>query len=144
MMSNDDVRAEMLADVPLYKRVRQELLAEIRDPEVSLFRNLRSLTSADWENFNCTTGTFELCADSAAADANDTEDDENPGPTRRRKKKKRKIHVRRTYHYKIGEYYTSTYYTKFLSDSVVHVPGESDATVRCAKWYFLRVVFCTT
>ncbi len=124
-MSNDDVRAEMLADVPTYKRVRQELLAEIRDPEVSLFRNLCSLTFTDWENLNCATGTFEPSA--AAANA---EDDENPDPARRRQKKKRKIHTRCSYHYKIGEYYTSTYYTKFLSDSVVRVPGVSDATVR--------------
>ena len=116
--------------MPLYERVCQELLAEIRDPEVSLFQNLRSLTFTEWENLNCTTGIFEPSADSAAAAANtEDDDDENPDPTRRRKKK-RKIPVRRSYHYKIGEYYTSTYYTKFLSDSVVHVPGESDATVR--------------
>ncbi len=52
MMLNDDVRVEMLADMPLYKRIRQELLAEIHDPEVSLFRNLCSLSFTDWENLN--------------------------------------------------------------------------------------------
>ena len=127
MMSTDNVPAEMLADMPLYKRVRQELLAEIRDPKVSLFQNLRSLTSADWENLNCATGRFEPSADN---DADDADDDGDLDHSRRRKKKKRKIPVCRSYHYKIGEYFTSTYYVKFLSDSMVCVPGESDATVR--------------
>jgi hypothetical protein len=44
IMWNDDVQAEMLADMPLYKRVRQELLVEIHDPKISLFWNLRSIT----------------------------------------------------------------------------------------------------
>jgi hypothetical protein len=33
------------------------------------------------------------------------------------------------YHNKIGDYFTSAFYTKFLSDSVVHNPGQCDATV---------------
>jgi hypothetical protein len=59
-MWNVDVRAEMLADMPLYKRVRRELLDEIYDNDMSLFLNFRSITLKDWENLNCATGSFEM------------------------------------------------------------------------------------
>jgi hypothetical protein len=44
--------------------------------------------------------------------------------------KKRKTHSPRSYHYKIGEYKSSTYYTKFLSDHVIKAPGGLTVTVR--------------
>jgi hypothetical protein len=94
-MWNDDVRAEMLADMPLYKRIRRELLAEIYHNKISLFLNFRSITLNNWENLNCATGTFEPCADIAAND--DADDDDHLDPTRS-KEKKRKIPVRCSYH----------------------------------------------
>jgi len=123
-MWNVDVQAEMLADMPLYKRVRRELLDEIYDNDMPLFLNFRSITLKDWENLNCATGSFEPCADIAADD--DYDDDDHWAS----RENKRKIPAPRSYHYIIGDYYTSTFYMKFLSDSVVQVPGEADATVR--------------
>jgi hypothetical protein len=57
------------------------------------------------------------------------DDDTEEGPAQQRKKK-RKIHARRAYHYKIGQYESSPYYSNFLSDAIVRVPGANDGTVR--------------
>lgn len=122
---------QVFADIPTHSRVRNELGKEIVDEEVSLFRNLRLLSASDWERFNSSTGIFEL----DNADTEDYYNDGDDGDTGDntvggRRKKKRKVHNRRSYYYKIGQYETSTYYTKFLSDSVVRVPGQHDSTVR--------------
>ena len=122
------IRAEIFADIPTVAQVRRELAKEIDDPEVSLFRDLRSLSSSDWERFNCSTGEFE--PDGDGIDGDDDDDVGIPRREMRKKKRRRKIHKRRSFHYKIGQYNTSTYYTKFLSDSDVRVPGASNTTVR--------------
>ncbi len=91
-----------------------------------------SLSASDWEKFNSLTGEFEPDGQDAGDDDDnddDNDDDDNDGVTRsrRRKKKKRKIHKRRSYHYKIGNYEAATYYTKFLSNEEVRVPAHQTA-----------------
>ena len=109
-------------DISTHAQVVAWLKREVDDEEVSRFRNLRSLSASDWEKFNCSTGVF---------DDDDDDDDDDRGGRAKRKKKKRKVNARRSYHYKIGDLKTSTYYTKFLSDSIVRVPGGvSECTVR--------------
>jgi hypothetical protein len=107
------VRTEMLADMPIRKRLKEEILEVMLDPEVILFCNLRKLTFSDLENLNFASSAIEPL-------------DNNPPPT----KNKRKIHKWRAAHYRIGEYYSSTYYSKFLSNTVVCVPRKSDSTIR--------------
>ena len=105
----------MLADLPTRKRVKEEIFAEMFDPNIILFCNLCRLMFSELENLNCASGAL------APLDNNP-----NPSPP----KKKQKIHKRRAAHYSIGEYYSSTYYSKFLSNTVVRVPGKSDSTIR--------------
>jgi hypothetical protein len=105
----------MLADLPTRKSLKEEIHAEMLGPEIILFRNLHKLTFSELENLNCASGALEPL-----------NNDPKPPPP----KKKRKIHKRRSAHYMIGEYYSSTYYLKFLSDTVVCVPGKSDSTIR--------------
>ena len=96
-----------------------------------MWTNLYSLSTLDWEKLNCATGDFK--PDGASKDTDDDDEDNlNTGGTRssRKKQKKRKIHKRRSYHYKIGDYKKATYYTKFLSNAEVSVPGVSHTTVR--------------
>ena len=50
----------------------------------------------------------------------DENDDEDPN---KQSKKIRKIHAPHSYLYKIGEYYDSTYFIKFLSENNVNTPG---------------------
>jgi hypothetical protein len=104
--------------VPTLSQLREELEKELVDPEISLFRNIRHLSAAEWDSFDARSGMFEI------------PDDIDKCPAQAREKKKRKIHVRRAYHYKIGQYESSPYYTKFLSDAMVRVPGANDDTVR--------------
>ena len=85
-------------------------------PEITLFRNIRTLSGDQWDSFNIATG--ELWGDGKG------NIDKVPP------KKKRKTHAPRSYHYTIGDYETSTYYIKFLSNRTVHVPFNSDRTVR--------------
>ena len=117
--------AEVFADIPTHARVVANLKREVGDDEVSRFRNLRSLSASDWEKFNCSTGVFDDTM-------YDDDDDEGGGKKSKKNnnKKKRKVHAPRSYHYKIGNLKASPYYTDFLSDSVIRVPGASDCTVR--------------
>lgn len=118
------IRAELDSEifsnhhVDLMRReIRQELFSDIE-----YFRNIRSLTLNEWESFNLATGQMEIIDD------NNYDDDADNDPTP--SKKKRKIHAPRSYHYNIGDYKTSTYYKKFLSDRIVPVPHATSSTVR--------------
>ncbi|KAL3800597.1 hypothetical protein ACHAW5_001065 [Stephanodiscus triporus] len=85
------------------------------DPEISMFRDIRHMTSAQWDTFNAHSGMFEIPLD-----------DIDPAQPR----KQRRVRARRSYHYKIGRYETSPYYLNYLSDDVVQIPGANDDTVR--------------
>ena len=88
-------------------------------PEIALFRNIRTLSIDQWDSFNIETAEFEGKGEGEG----NIEEDAPP-------KKKRKIHSPRAYHYTIGDYESSTYYVKFLSNQIVRVPFHSDCTVR--------------
>ena len=96
-------------------QVKESLRMELDNPEISMFRNIRHMTSAQWDTFNAHSGMFEIPLD-----------DIDPAQP----KKKRRAHTRRSYHYKIGRYETSPYYLNYLSDDVVQIPGANDDTVR--------------
>ena len=98
-----------------FRQLRRELC-----PEIELFRNIRSLTMDEWDAFSTSTGEFEM-----SRSGDEALDKNNPRP-----KKKRKIHSPRSYHYTIGDYASSTYYLKFLSNNTVRVPFHRDCTVR--------------
>ena len=109
---NNEITAEIFAGIPTRAQLRlNELRGEIYDDEVMRFRNLRSLSVSDWEKFNCSTGHFK---DTTANNDINEDDDVDEGGARKRKKKP-KVHKQRSYHYKIGQYMTSAYYTKFLN-----------------------------
>ncbi len=131
--AHDTILSEIFVDIPTAESILRDLRKDINDPEVSAWSNLHSLSSSDWEKFNCSTGEFETNGDDSD-DEDDPYDDADGDGTRRRnkkKKKKRKIHKARSYHYKIGQYESSTYYTKFLSNGEVKVPGApSSMTIR--------------
>jgi len=120
------IRAELDSVIFSRHRMRLELQRELAIPEVSFFRNIRSLSLDQWDSFNPATGELEMLGDGGDDGGGDSEGDDDPQPP----KKQRKIHAARSYHYKIGDYKTSTYFTKFLSDRVVRVPGGNDCTVR--------------
>ena len=111
------IREELAREVPTLLQLQEELKKELEDPEISLFRNIRHLSAAEWDSFDASSGMFVI-----------PDDDTEEGPAQQRKKK-RKIHARRAYHYKIGQYESSPYYSNFLSDAIVRVPGANDGTV---------------
>ncbi len=129
--------AEVLADIPTQDSILSDLRKEINDPEVSVWLNLCSHCASEWENFNSLSGEFMRDGqDGGGEDDDDDVDDDDDGDkndgvthSHRRKRKKRKIHKRQSYHYKIGNYEAATYYTKFLSNEEVCLPGASDSTV---------------
>jgi hypothetical protein len=128
-MTDNAIVAEILGDIPTADSILHDLREETNDPEISAWANLSSLSALDWEQFNCSTGEFEPNgAADASADSDATGGDEGVTRSHNKKRKKRKIHKRRSFHYKIGAYDTATYYTKFLSDTEVSVPGASDTT----------------
>ncbi len=49
MNNIDDIRAEIFADIPTVAQVCRDLAKEIDNPEVSLFRDLRSLPASKWD-----------------------------------------------------------------------------------------------
>jgi hypothetical protein len=110
------IQEELTREVPTLSQVKESLRKELGDPEISLFRNIRNATLAQWDTFNVHCGMFEIPLQ-----------DEMLQPSN---KKKRKVHARRSYHYKIGCYETSLYYTKYLSNDIVQIPGANDDTVR--------------
>ena len=97
---------------------RNQLMRKVC-PEIDFFRNIRFLSIDQWESFNTSMGELENGVD--IDDSNDAQG---------KKKKKRKIHSPHSYHYIIGDYESSTYYVKFLSDRRVRVPFQNDCTVR--------------
>ena len=114
------IQEELARELPTLAQVKESLRKELEDPEISMFRNIRNVTSAQWDTFNAHSGMFEIPL------ALDDEID----PAQGLSKKKRKAHARRSYHYKIGRYETSPYYIHYLSDDTVHIPGANDDTVR--------------
>ena len=114
------IREELARELPTLAQVKESLRKELDDPEISMFRNIRNITSAQWDTFNAHSGMFEIPL------ALDDEID----PAQGLSKKKRKAHARRSYHYKIGRYETSPYYIHYLSDDTVHIPGANNDTVR--------------
>ena len=46
-------------------------------------------------------------------------------------KKNRKIHKPQSYHYKIGEYYKSSFFKKNLSEEVMRLPGQTGNATIC-------------
>ncbi|KAL7425583.1 hypothetical protein ACHAXH_000201 [Discostella pseudostelligera] len=89
-----------------------------------MIRNLRSLPLDVLISFNPDVGAFEAGHNIYDSDEND---DEDPN---KQSKKIRKIHAPHSYLYKIGEYYDSTYFIKFLSENNVNIPGGGVRTIR--------------
>ena len=118
------IRAELSAELPTPKRFREELKRELRDPDLTLVRNIRSLPLDVIASFNPDVGAFDPGHD---IDCLDEDYDESAAE---QTKKIHKVHAPHSYHYKIGEYYDSTYFTKFLSDNNVNIPGGNVRTVR--------------
>ena len=108
------IQEELAREVPTLSQLREELEKELVDPEISHFRNIRHLSAAEWDSFDARSGMFEIPDDT----------DKCPAQERGERKKKRKIHARRAYHYKIGQYESSAYYNNFLSDAIVQVAGQ--------------------
>ena len=94
-------------------QVRDECTLTSLVPEIELFRNMRHFTIEQWDAYNISMGDLEI-------DSHNNNDDDDGGGDH---PKKRKTH-------KIGEYKSSTYYTKFLSDHVIKAPGGLTVTVR--------------
>ena len=117
----DDIRAslkaEIAAEVPHPRRFREALLNKLKDLKIALFRNIRSLSTDDWDNFD--TDTSQLNSDK--------NDNNAHFPL---KKKPRKIHNPWTYHYTIGNYSSCANYEKFLSNVIVKKPNGEELTVR--------------
>jgi hypothetical protein len=118
------LRAELSSEIPTPKRFREDLKRELQDPDLSFIRNLRSLPLDVIESFNPAIGSFEHGHDADELDEDYDEDPTQPS------KKPRKIHAPHSYLYKIGEYYDSTYFTKFLSHNIVNLPGGRVRTIR--------------
>ena len=112
------IREELAREIPTLSQVKESLRKELDDPEISLYRNIRHMTLAQWDTFNMRSGMFEIPLEDIGR------------PQAPVSKKKRKVHARRSYHYKIGQYETSPYYKNFLSDEIVRIPGANDNTVR--------------
>ena len=88
---------------------------EIADPEIKLCRNFRHLSLAQLDTFNADTGLFEI---------------PDQGGDEPAMMKQRKVHARRSYHYKIGQYNTLQYYLNYLSDKMINIPGSHVDTVQ--------------
>jgi hypothetical protein len=111
-------RHELMRELCPEINFRHELMRELC-PEKDFFRNIRFLSNEEWDSFNTSTGEVEKAVD--------IDDNDDACVT---KKKKRKIHARRSYHYNIGNYESSTYHVKFLSNRTVRVPHHNHCTVR--------------
>ena len=98
MLDDDDsdiiasIRRKYQREIPTLSQLREQLSDEIADPEIKLWRNFRHLSLAQLDMFNADTGLFEI------------PDQEGEEPAM---KTQQKVHARRTYHYKIGQYKTS-------------------------------------
>ncbi|MFM8622630.1 MAG: transposase family protein [Holophagaceae bacterium] len=119
--SNDDFYEEVKSLCNYRELVRDECRLTSLVPEIELFCSIRLFSIEQWDNFNISMGELE---------ASDINGDDNDDGHVADFSKKRKTHSPRSYHYKIGEYKSSTYYTKFLSDQVIRAPGGSTVTVR--------------
>ena len=113
------IQDELAREIPTLTQFKESLRKELNDPEISKFRNIRHMTSVQWDTFNAQSGTFET-------PSLDEDIDQAPSPST----KKRIAPRRRSYHYKIGRYETSPYYLNYLSDDVVQIPGANDDTIR--------------
>ena len=111
------IQEDLARELPTLAQVKESLRTELDDPEISMFRNIRHMTSAQWDTFNAHSGMFENPIDVI-------------DPAQQLSKKKRRAHARRSYHYKIGRYETSPYYLNYLSNDIVQIPGAIDDTVR--------------
>ena len=109
------IQEELAREIPTLAQFKESLRMELDDPEISMFRDIRHMTSAQWDTFNAHSGMFEVPLD----------DIDLAQP-----RKQRRARARRSYHYKIGRYETSPYYLNYLSDDVVQIPGANDDTVR--------------
>ena len=111
------IQEELAGDFPTLARMQEEIRKDLEDPEIAMLCNIRHLSLEEWESFNPSAGMFEVPADCEA------EGEEPPV-------KQRKVHARRSYHYKIGQFQSAPLYTNFLSDEIVRIPGANDDTVR--------------
>jgi hypothetical protein len=111
------IRAELSAEIPTLKRFREDLKRELRDPDLTLIRNLHSLPLDVLTSFNPDVGAFQ-----AGHNIYDLDENYDEAPDKQ-SKKICKIHAPHSYLYKIGEYYDSTYFIKFLSENNVNTPG---------------------
>ena len=68
------LRAELSAEIPTPKRFQEDLKRELRDPDLSLIRNLRSLPLDVIESFNPDIGSFEHGHDAGELDEDYDED----------------------------------------------------------------------
>jgi hypothetical protein len=104
---NDDIiasiRCEIQREIPTLSQLKEHLSDEIADPEIKILSNFRRLSLEQLDTFNVDTGLFEI------------PDQEGEEPAM---KMQRNVHVRRSYHYKIGQYKTSWYYVNYLSDKM--------------------------
>lgn len=114
------IQEELVRELPTLAQVKESLRKELDDPEISMFRNIRHMTAAQWDTFNTHSGMFKILLDKA----------DDIDLAQQLSKKKRRAHARRSYHYKIGRYETSPNYMNYLSNDIVQIPGANDDTVR--------------
>ena len=88
--AHDTILSEIFVDIPTADSILHDLCKDFDDPEVSAWSNLHSLSSSDWEKFNCSTGEFETNGDDSDDDEDDAYDDADGDGTRRRNKKKKR------------------------------------------------------
>ena len=97
MIDNDDddiilsIQEELATELPTLSQVKESLRKELEDPKIALFCNICQLSLSEWDNFNTHSAMFKIPEQITPAIIS---------------KKKRKVHARRSYHYKIGQYET--------------------------------------
>ena len=65
MIDNEDdivlsIQEELAREIPTLAQFKESLRKELTDPEISTFRNIRHMTSAQWDTFNAHSGMFEI------------------------------------------------------------------------------------
>ena len=110
----DSIRCEIQREIPTLSQLKEHLSDEIADPEIKILSNFRRLSLEQLDTFNVDTGLFEI------------PDQEGEEPAM---KMQRNVHVRRSYHYKIGQYEMSPYYVNYLIDKIIQIPSAHTDTV---------------
>ena len=56
------IQDELARELPTLTQFKESLRKELNDPEISMFRNIRHMTSVQWDTFNAHSGMFETPA----------------------------------------------------------------------------------